>query len=125
MLDHLALPCRDLTAAATFYDAVLPALGAGRVMEHPTSGIGYGTGGKPTLWLQPAAPGQTPTEVHVALAAPDRAAVRAFLAAALAVGAPVLHEPRVWPEYHPAYYGAFVRDSEGNNVEAVCHGPEG
>ena len=45
----------------------------------------------------------------------------AFFAAASAAGAEVLHAPRVWPEYHPAYYGAFVRDPDGNNVEAVCH----
>jgi hypothetical protein len=54
----------------------------------------------------------------------DRATVRAFFDAAVAAGAEVLHEPRVWPEYHPDYYGAFVRDPDGNNVEAVCHRPE-
>jgi predicted lactoylglutathione lyase len=59
------------------------------------------------------------------VAAPDRAAVRAFFDAAVAAGAEVLHEPRVWPEYHPGYYAAFVRDPDGNNVEAVCHVPEG
>ena len=50
--------------------------------------------------------------------------LRAFFDAAVGAGAQVLHEPRVWPEYHPAYYGAFVRDPDGNNVEAVCHQPE-
>jgi catechol 2,3-dioxygenase-like lactoylglutathione lyase family enzyme len=54
----------------------------------------------------------------------DRAAVRAFFDAAVGAGAEVLHEPREWPEYHPAYYGAFVRDPDGNNIEAVCHRPE-
>ena len=49
--------------------------------------------------------------------------MRAFFDAAVATGAEVLHEPRVWPEYHPNYYGAFVRDPDGNNVEAVCHAP--
>ena len=63
-------------------------------------------------------------EVHVAFQAPDRARVRAFFDAAVAAGAEVLHEPRLWPEYHPSYYGAFVRDPDGNNVEAVCHSPE-
>ena len=48
----------------------------------------------------------------------------AFFDAAVAAGAEVLHEPRVWPEYHPNYYGAFVRDPDGNNVEAVCHKAE-
>jgi catechol 2,3-dioxygenase-like lactoylglutathione lyase family enzyme len=60
----------------------------------------------------------------VAFAAADRAAVRSFFAAAAGTGAEVLHEPRLWPEYHPNYYGAFVRDPDGNNVEAVCHSPE-
>jgi catechol 2,3-dioxygenase-like lactoylglutathione lyase family enzyme len=54
----------------------------------------------------------------------DDAAVRAFVAAATGLGLEVLHEPRIWPEYHPNYYGGFVRDPDGNNVEAVCHTPE-
>ena len=68
--------------------------------------------------------GEPNREVHIAFVAADRAAVRAFFEAAVAAGAEVLHEPRVWPEYHPTYYGAFVRDPDGNNVEAVCHSPE-
>ena len=60
---------------------------------------------------------------HIAFSAPDRAAVDAFHAAALAAGAEELHAPKVWPEYHEHYYGAFVRDPDGNNVEAVCHKP--
>ena len=60
-------------------------------------------------------------EIHIAFSARDRAGVRAFFDAAVSHGAEVLHEPREWPEYHDAYYGAFVRDPDGNNVEAVCH----
>ncbi len=60
-------------------------------------------------------------ETHIAFAASDEAAVRAFFAAATGLGAEVLHEPRLWPEYHVGYDGAFVRDPDGNNVEAVCH----
>ena len=60
-------------------------------------------------------------EVHVAFRAPDAATVRAWHAEAVAAGAESLHEPRLWPDYHPGYYGAFVRDTEGNNIEAVCH----
>jgi catechol 2,3-dioxygenase-like lactoylglutathione lyase family enzyme len=63
-------------------------------------------------------------EAHIAFTAADRATVDAFFAAAVGVGADVLHEPRLWPEYHPNYYGAFVRDPDGNNVEAVCHAPQ-
>ncbi len=63
-------------------------------------------------------------ETHLAFTAPDRASVRAFADAASGHGLEVLHGPRLWPEYHPGYYGAFVRDPDGNNVEAVCHTPE-
>ena len=70
-----------------------------------------------------AAPGTGFRESHIAFAAPDRDAVIAFFDAAVAAGAEVLHEPRVWPEYHANYFGAFVRDPDGNNVEAVCHAP--
>ena len=62
-------------------------------------------------------------ETHIAFVAPDRAAVRAFFQAAVSVDAEVLHEPRVWPQYRPGYYGAFVRDPDGKNVEAVCRAP--
>ncbi len=60
-------------------------------------------------------------ESHIAFSAVSREAVDRFFAAARSIGAEALHEPRVWPEYHPGYYGAFVRDPDGNNVEAVCH----
>jgi catechol 2,3-dioxygenase-like lactoylglutathione lyase family enzyme len=78
----------------------------------------------PDFWLGPRQTGDGFRESHIAFSAPDRAAVRAFCEAAQAAGAQVLHEPRVWPEYHPNYYGAFVRDPDGNNVEAVSHRPE-
>jgi catechol 2,3-dioxygenase-like lactoylglutathione lyase family enzyme len=86
--------------------------------------IGYGVGQKPTFWVGPLADDVPNREVHIAFVAPDRAAVRAFFDAAVGAGAEALHEPRLWPEYHPDYYGAFVRDPDGNNVEAVCHAPE-
>ena len=85
--------------------------------------IGYGTE-FPDFWLGPHNTGEGFRESHLAFQAPDRAAVQAFFDAAVGAGAEVLHEPRVWPEYHPSYYGAFVRDLDGNNVEAVCHRPE-
>jgi catechol 2,3-dioxygenase-like lactoylglutathione lyase family enzyme len=123
MLDHLAIQCKDAAASAAFYDAVLAPLGAGRVMDFGEV-VGFGTGGKPDFWTGPQQTGEGFRESHVAFSAPDRAAVRAFFEAAVATGAEVLHEPRLWPEYHPNYYGVFVRDPDGNNVEAVCHGPE-
>ncbi|WP_325049247.1 VOC family protein [Micromonospora deserti] len=60
---------------------------------------------------------------HVSIQVREVAAAGAFYDAAVAAGAEVLHAPRVWPEYRPSYFGAFVRDPDGNNVEAVCHGP--
>jgi catechol 2,3-dioxygenase-like lactoylglutathione lyase family enzyme len=127
MLDHLSIQCSDIQAAAAFYDAVLERLGAARLMAFDTEHgqvIGYGTGNKPSFWLGPLTTGEPNREIHIAFVAADRATVRSFFDTAVASGATVLHAPRVWPEYHPAYYGAFVRDPDGNNVEAVCHRPE-
>jgi catechol 2,3-dioxygenase-like lactoylglutathione lyase family enzyme len=123
MLDHLSIQCADVHASAAFYDAALGALGATRVMDFGEV-IGFGAAGKPEFWLGTQTTGEGFRESHIAFAAPERAAVRAFFAAAAGAGAQVLHEPRLWPEYHPSYYGAFVRDPDGNNVEAVCHAPE-
>jgi catechol 2,3-dioxygenase-like lactoylglutathione lyase family enzyme len=122
MLDHLGIQCADVAAAAAFYDTVFVPLGFRRLMDFGEY-IGYGADQKPDFWLGPNT-GSGFRESHIAFEASDRAAVRAFFAAAVQAGAEVLHEPRVWPEYHPAYYGAFVRDPDGNNVEAVCHAPE-
>src|SRR5918997_1657321 len=121
MLDHLSIQCADLVASAAFYDAVLAPLGVRRVMEFGAA-IGYGVH-RPQFWIGPLSTGDGFRESHIAFAAADRARVDAFFAAATAAGAEVLHEPRLWPEYHPSYYGAFVRDPDGNNVEAVCHQP--
>jgi catechol 2,3-dioxygenase-like lactoylglutathione lyase family enzyme len=123
MLDHLSIQCADLTASSAFYDAVLAPLGGGRVLDFGNV-IGYGTPGRPRFWLGPHSTGTGFRESHIAFTAPDPAAVRQFFQVAVDVGAEVLHEPRLWPEYHPTYYGAFVRDPDGNNVEAVCHTPE-
>jgi len=123
MLDHISIQCADVSASAAFYDAVLAPLGGVRVMDFGEV-VGYGIPPKPTFWIGPQATGEGFRETHLAFAAPNREAVRAFLAAAVGSGAEVLHEARVWPEYHPNYYGAFVRDPDGNNVEAVCHAPE-
>ena len=123
MISHVSIQCSDLTASAEFYDAVLEVLGSSRVMEVGDA-IGYGMPPVATFWIAPQQTGEGFRETHIAFAAPNRNAVRAFFGAAVAIGAPVLHEPQVWPEYHPDYYGAFVRDPEGNNIEAVCHAPE-
>ena len=123
MLDHLSIQCADVTASAAFYDAVLAPLGGTRIMDVGMA-IGYGIPPVPDFWISVFDSGEGFRESHIAFAASDRAAVRAFFDVAVAAGAEVLHEPRVCPEYHPNYYGAFVRDPDGNNVEAVCHLPE-
>jgi len=123
MLDHVGIQCTDLAASATFYDAVLAPLGITRLMDFKVA-LGYG-GDHPDFWIGAHETGEGFRESHIAFRADDRAAVDAFFAAAVSLGAEVLHEPRVHPEYHETYYGAFVRDPDGNNVEAVCHRGEG
>lgn len=120
MIDHIALQCSDVPASAAFYDTVLAPLGGARVMDFGDV-IGYGVPPAPEFWIGPHNTGTGFRESHIAFTAASREAVRAFFDAATAADAEALHEPRVWPEYHPAYYGAFVRDPDGNNVEAVCH----
>ncbi len=124
MLDHLSIQCADVTESAKFYDAVLSTIGGQRILEFGGPTIGYGVPPMPDFWLGAQQTGDGFRESHIAFTAPDRAAVQAFFEAAVETGAEVLHEPRVWPEYHPNYFGAFVRDPDGNNVEAVCHAPE-
>jgi catechol 2,3-dioxygenase-like lactoylglutathione lyase family enzyme len=120
MLDHLSIQCADPGASAAFYDSVLAPLGASRVMDFGHV-VGFGIDSNPEFWIGPRETGEGFRECHIAFTAPDRSVVRAFFDAATQTGAEVLHEPRLWPEYHPNYYGAFVRDPDGNNVEVVCH----
>jgi catechol 2,3-dioxygenase-like lactoylglutathione lyase family enzyme len=128
MIDHIGLSVRDFAVSRAFYTAALAPLGFGVVMEvteEMTGGHGAHAGfgaGKPEFWIgSGGAPGGP---VHVAFVAGSRAAVRAFHAAALAAGASDNGAPGLRPHYHPDYYGAFVLDPDGNNVEAVCHAPE-
>ena len=123
MIDHLGINCRELDKAAAFYDTVLATLGHRRLMDFGVA-LGYGTG-QPEFWLAKWEGDEPNREIHVAFAAPDAETVRRFHAAALEAGAEELHAPRLWPEYHERYYGAFVRDPDGNNVEAVCHTGDG
>lgn len=123
MLDHVGVQCADMAASAAFYDAVLAPLGGTRVMDFEQA-IGYGVPPMPEFWISVFDSGEGFRESHLAFSAPNRASVRAFFDAAVGTGSEVLHEPRLWPEYHANYFGAFVRDPDGNNVEAVCHLPE-
>lgn len=122
MIDHVAIGCAHLDRSREFYEPLLATLGA-RPVPYGAPVVGFGADRGPFFWI--AQHGETETrELHVAFAAPDRAAVRAFHRAAVDIGAEILHEPRVFPEYHPTYYATFVRDPDGHNIEAVCHTPE-
>lgn len=123
MIDHVGINCSDYAKSQEFYDAVLEVLGYTRQMDAGVA-VGYGRDGKPTFWIADAAAGDASgpnREVHVAFSAADPGQVQAFYDTALRLGVESLHAPRLWPEYHPGYFGAFVRDPDGNNVEAVCH----
>lgn len=118
VIDHVGLRVSDLARSTGFYAAALAPLGYSVRLQVP-GGVGLGVSPKPDLWLYLGAPPDDP--VHVALAAADRGQVEAFHRAALAAGAVDVAGPRVRPEYHPGYYGAFVTDPDGYNLEAVHH----
>ena len=132
VLDHVGIHVADLARSSRFYTGALGALGHALVMSLDGNAIGtasqhgFGRDGKPSFWIieaaglrgDGAAVGQGS---HIAFAAPDRAAVDAFHAAAIAAGGRDNGPPGLRPHYHPAYYGAFVLDLDGNNIEAVCH----
>jgi len=121
VIDHIGINCADYRKSREFYDAVLGVLGFSRQLDFGRA-IGYGRDGKPSFWISEGGGMGPNRENHLAFEAADEDAVRAFHAAAVGLGAESLHEPRLWPEYHPGYFGAFVRDPDGNNVEAVWHG---
>ncbi|HEY6002766.1 MAG TPA: VOC family protein [Anaeromyxobacter sp.] len=121
MLDHLTLKVRDLERAKAFYTAALQPLGYAVMMEFGEfAGLGAG---KPDLWLRRDPDNVRPQ--HVALSARDRKAVDRFYEAAMSAGATDNGKPGVRTDYHPTYYAAFVLDSDGNNVEVVCHAAPG
>ena len=119
MIDHVTVHCSDVKQSRAFFEKALAPLGYGVIMEFGEH-CGLGVGGKPDLWLGPG----TPPASHLAFRAANRAAVDAFHAAALAAGGTDNGTPGLRPEYHPTYYGAFVIDRDGNNIEAVTHAPE-
>lgn len=134
MLDHVSLRVTDYQRSKRFYEAALAPLGYVLAME-TDSGAGFRKGAIPTFWikrgdaLQPL--GQAHPEsgcggpaVHVAFASNDRHSVDAFYQAALGAGARDNGAPRLCPEYHANYYGGFVLDPDGYNIEAVCHKSE-
>jgi catechol 2,3-dioxygenase-like lactoylglutathione lyase family enzyme len=125
MLDHIGFAVSDLARAPSFYDAALAPIGIGLVISvsaEETGGqahLGYGSEGRPYFWI---GEGTALTgALHVAFTAKDRSAVDAFHRAALAAGGVDDGAPGLRAHYHPNYYGAFVIDPDGHNIEAVCH----
>ena len=124
MLDHVGIPVSDFERSKRFYGETLSPLGYELLMEPGGVAAGFGRWGKPDFWISRGEPGQS---LHVAFAADDHGTVSAFHEAAIAAGARDDGDdggPGLCPEYHPSYYGAFVLDPDGHNIEAVRHGPE-
>lgn len=126
MLDHVGIGVSDFARAKAFYDKAMAPLGIALVMEVTAEqtgdqpACGFGSEGKPYFWF-----GGAPdiARCHIAFTAKDRAAVDAFYKAGLAAGGKDNGAPGLRPHYHANYYGAFVMDPDGHNIEAVCHSP--
>jgi len=122
MVDHVGFGVSDYQRSKAFYEKALAPLGITLLLEPVAQAAGFGRDGKPFFWVEARGPA-SPGAVHVAFAAGDRETVDAFHAAALAAGGRDNGAPGVRAIYHPHYYGAYVLDPDGNNVEAVCHRP--
>jgi len=130
-IDHVSVGCSDMKKAKAFYDAILAPVGFKPIMPVEVGGqlvaLGYGDEAQPRFWVglpydQRAA--SAGNGVHVAFTAKTRADVDAFYLAAMANGGIDDGRPGLREIYHPNYYGAFIRDRDGNKIEAVCHLPE-
>jgi len=128
VIDHIGFPVSNYERAKAFYTKALAPLGYSLVMEvtqeqtgHDPA-AGFGANGKPDFWI--GGEGGLNKPLHVAIVAKDRATVAAFHQAAMAAGGRDNGAPGIRAHYHPNYYGAFVLDPDGHNIEAVCHAPE-
>jgi len=119
MLDHIGLAVSDVAKSKSFFQSALAPLGYTVLMDFGEA-VGLGQG-RPDFWI---ASGPVSAKSHIAFAAPNRATVKAVYDAAIAAGGKDNGAPGLRPQYHPNYYGAFVYDRDGNNIEAVCHQPE-
>jgi catechol 2,3-dioxygenase-like lactoylglutathione lyase family enzyme len=122
MLDHVGFAVRDYGRSKAFYEKALAALGLTILLEPVGEAAGFGKDGKPFFWLE-ARGRPVQGRLHIAFAAENRATVDAFYVAALEAGGIDNGAPGVREIYHPNYYGAYVLDPDGNNIEAVCHTP--
>ncbi|HEX5278623.1 MAG TPA: VOC family protein [Micropepsaceae bacterium] len=122
MIDHVEIAVSDYNRARRFYEQALAPLGYGFVMEYAGQNgrsAGFGREHMPFFWFGDSNRPNSP--VHVAFTAKNRAEVNAFHRAAMAAGGTDNGPPGLRPQYHPNYYGAFVLDPDGHNIEAVCH----
>ncbi|MDI4237556.1 VOC family protein [Bradyrhizobium sp. 31Argb] len=127
MIDHIGFPVSDYQRSLMFYRQALAPLDYTLIMEvtqenGSDAAAGFGAGGKPDFWI--GGEGGLEKPLHVAILAKDRATVDAFYKAAIAAGGRDNGAPGIRAHYHPNYYGAFVLDPDGHNIEAVCHAPE-
>lgn len=127
MFSHVTLGTNDWSKARPFWLAVMDVLGQ-PIMFEREEGIAFGEPIGPKTFIGPAFDGQPATNgngTHIAFLAKDRATVDAFHTAALANGGSDEGAPGLRPHYHPNYYGAYVRDPDGNKLQAVCHSSKG
>ena len=122
MLDHVGFAVSNYDRSKAFYEKALAPLGMSLVMEPAGAAAGFGKSGKASFWIEARG---TPVHgrLHIALAADSREQVDAFHATALQAGGADNGAPGLREIYHPDYYGAYVLDPDGNNIEAVCHRP--
>jgi len=121
IIDHIGFAISDSEKSNDFYTKSLAPLGIVKIMEYD-GWSGYGRNGKPEFWFGEALKAIDP--MHIAFSADNRDQVRKFYEAALAAGGKDNGGPGIREEYHANYYGAFVIDPDGHNIEAVCHTPE-
>src|ERR1700730_8059637 len=119
MIDHVGLAVSDVAKSKSFFQSALAPLGYTVLMDFGEAvGLGHG---RPDFWIGRS---KSVVPAHIAFTAPDRATVKAFYDAAIAAGGRDNGAPGLRPQYHQNYYGAFIFDPDGNNIEAVCHQPE-
>lgn len=128
MLDHIGFPVSNYKRSKSFYAQALAPLGYGLVLEVSSehggdkSHAGFGTEGRPRFWISAGTP--VKGQMHIAFKARTRKAVETFFEEALKAGGKDNGSPGLRPHYHENYYGAFVLDPDGHNIEAVCHLPK-